>query len=143
MADASRSADPPQAASDSSRDPDDPNWPRPVVGALADERTELPVPDEQAFSPDYRPWRTVKLADGSETAVYLALDTVPQWTDPPTGVAAGSDDAQLPVPAMPYISATTKPRPQPPSNGLRVSNVSSFRVGARRDIRSFLPTPEQ
>ena len=37
-----------------------------------------------------------------ETAVYLALDTVPQWTDPPTGVAAGSDDAQLPVPAMPY-----------------------------------------
>jgi peptidoglycan/xylan/chitin deacetylase (PgdA/CDA1 family) len=102
VADASRSADPPQAASDSSRDPDDPNWPRPVVGALADERTELPVPDEQAFSPDYRPWRTVKLADGSETAVYLALDTVPQWTDPPTGVAAGSDDAQLPVPAMPY-----------------------------------------
>ena len=67
-----------------------------------DDAAIVPVPDEQAFSPDYRPWRTVKLADGSETAVYLALDTVPQWTDPPAGVAAGSDDAQLPVPAMPY-----------------------------------------
>jgi hypothetical protein len=102
VADASRSADSLQAASDPSRDPDDPNWPRPVVGSLADEHTELPVPDEQAFRTDYRPWRTVKLADGSETAVYLALDAVPQWTDPPAGVAAGSDAAQLPVPAMPY-----------------------------------------
>ena len=102
LADASMSADSPQAASDYSRDPDDPNWPRPVVELLADERTELPVPDEQAFSTDYRPWRTVKLADGSETAVYLALDAVPQWTDPPAGMTAGSHDAQLPAPAMPY-----------------------------------------
>jgi peptidoglycan/xylan/chitin deacetylase (PgdA/CDA1 family) len=102
VADASRSADSLQAASDPSRDPDDPNWTRPVVGSLANEHTELPVPDEQAFRTDYRPWRTVKLADGSETAVYLALDAVPQWTDPPASVAASSDDAQLPVPAMPY-----------------------------------------
>ena len=102
VADASRSADSPRAASDSSRNPDDPNWPLPVVGGLADERTELPVPDEQAFSTDYRPWRTVKLADGSETAVYFALDAVPQWTDPPAGTAAGSDDVRLPAPAMPY-----------------------------------------
>jgi hypothetical protein len=89
-------------ASDSLRDPNDRNWPRAVVGSPADERIELPVPDEQAFSTDYRPWRTVKLADGSETAVYLALDAVPQWTDAPAGLRAGSGDAQLPVPAMPY-----------------------------------------
>jgi peptidoglycan-N-acetylglucosamine deacetylase len=102
VADASRSADAPQATSDSSRDPDDPKWPRAVVGGPADQRTELPVPDEQAFSTDYRPWRTVKLAEGSETAVYLALDAVPQWTDPPAGMTAGSSDVQLPAPAMPY-----------------------------------------
>jgi peptidoglycan/xylan/chitin deacetylase (PgdA/CDA1 family) len=102
VADASKSADLPQAASDSSRDPNDPNWPRAVVGSLADERIELPVPDEQAFSIDYRPRRTVKLADGSETAVYLALDAVPQWSDAPAVMTATSGDAQLPAPAMPY-----------------------------------------
>jgi hypothetical protein len=99
-ADASRSADTPQAASDSLRDSEDPTWPKPVVG-LFGERSELPVPDEQAFSTLYRPWRTVKLADGSETAVYLALDAIPQWTDAPTGVT-GSNDAELPAPAIPY-----------------------------------------
>lgn len=71
----------------------------------ADDRTELPAPDERAFSTDYRPWRTVKLADGSETAVYLALDAVPQWTDPPAGMAAGPDNTQLPAPAMPYYES--------------------------------------
>jgi peptidoglycan-N-acetylglucosamine deacetylase len=100
-ADASRSADSPQAASDSLRDPEDQTWPKPVVGPLGDERSELPVPDEQAFSTLYRPWRTVKLADGSETAAYFALDAIPQWTDAPAGVT-GSNDAQLPAPAMPY-----------------------------------------
>jgi peptidoglycan/xylan/chitin deacetylase (PgdA/CDA1 family) len=100
--DTSTSVEAPQAASDPSRDPDDPNWPRPVAGTTADDRTELPAPDERAFNTDYRPWRTVKLADGSETAVYLALDAVPQWTDPPVGVAAGPDNAELPAPAMPY-----------------------------------------
>jgi peptidoglycan/xylan/chitin deacetylase (PgdA/CDA1 family) len=100
--DTSTSVETPQAASDPSRDPDDPNWPKPVAATLADDRTELPAPDERAFSTDYRPWRTVKLADGSETAVYLALDAVPQWTDPPTGVAPGPDNAELPAPAMPY-----------------------------------------
>ena len=102
VADASKSVDSPQAANDSSRDLNDPNWPRVVVGSLADERIELPVPDEQAFSTDYRPWRTVKLADGSETSVYLVLDAVPQWTDAPAGMTAAPDDAQLPAPAMPY-----------------------------------------
>jgi len=100
--DTSTSLETPQAASDPSRDPDDPNWPRPVAGTPADDRTELPTPDERAFSTDYRPWRTVKLADGSETAVYLALDAVPQWTDPPAGIATGPDNAELPAPAMPY-----------------------------------------
>ena len=102
VADASKSADSLQTVSDSSRDANNPNWPRAVVGSLADERIELPVPDEQAFNTDYRPWRTVKLADGSETAVYLALDAVPQWTDAPARVTTASDDAQLPAPAMPH-----------------------------------------
>ncbi len=100
--DTSTNVDTPQTANDSSRDPDDSNWPRPAAAAPADERTDLPAPDERAFSVDYRPWRTVKLADGSETAVYLALDAVPQWTDPPASMAAGPDDAELPAPAMPY-----------------------------------------
>src|SRR6516165_1769097 len=85
--DAATSVEAPEAASDPSHDPDDPNWPKPVAASVAEEHTELPAPDEQAFSVDYRPWRTVKLADGSETAVYLAFDAVPQWTDPPGSVA--------------------------------------------------------
>jgi peptidoglycan/xylan/chitin deacetylase (PgdA/CDA1 family) len=103
--DMSTSVEGSQAASDSSPDPDDPNWPKPAAGTVADARTELPAPDERAFSTDYRPWRTVKLADGSETAVYLALDAVPQWTDPPAGVAAGPDNAELPAPAVPYYDS--------------------------------------
>jgi peptidoglycan-N-acetylglucosamine deacetylase len=103
--DTSTSVEAPPAASDPSRDPDDPNWPRPVAGTPADDRTELPAPDERAFSTDYRPWRTVKLADGSEAAVYLALDAVPQWTDPPAGATADPDNTELPVPAMPYYDA--------------------------------------
>ena len=96
------SAEMPQTASDSSRDPDDPTWPKPIAASPADDRAELPAPDERGFSIDYRPWRTMKLADGSETAVYLALDAVPQWTDPPASVAAGPDNAELPAPAVPY-----------------------------------------
>jgi peptidoglycan/xylan/chitin deacetylase (PgdA/CDA1 family) len=99
--DPSTSVETPEATSDPSHDPDDPNWPSPVAAAPADDRTELPAPDERAFSIDYRPWRTVKLADGSETAVYLAIDAVPQWTDPPAGEAAGPDNAELPAPAIP------------------------------------------
>jgi hypothetical protein len=99
--DPSTSVEMPEATSDPSHDPDDPNWPSPVAAAPADDRTELPAPDERAFSIDYRPWRTVKLADGSETAVYLAIDAVPQWTDPPAGEAAGPDNAELPAPAIP------------------------------------------
>jgi peptidoglycan/xylan/chitin deacetylase (PgdA/CDA1 family) len=96
------STETPQMASDLSRDPDDLNWPKPVVELPAEEHSELPVPDEQSFSTDYRPWRTVKLADGSETAVYLAFDAVPQWTDAPARVMVGSDEAQLPAPEMPH-----------------------------------------
>ena len=100
--DASTSTETPQATSDPSRDPDDPNWPSPVAASPAEDHTEFPAPDERAFSIDYRPGRTAKLADGSETAVYLALDAVPQWSDPPANVAAGPDNAELPAPAMPY-----------------------------------------
>jgi peptidoglycan/xylan/chitin deacetylase (PgdA/CDA1 family) len=99
--DASTSVEPPEATSDSSHDADDPNWPSPVAVSPADDRAELPAPDERAFSIDYRPWQTVKLAVGSETAVYLAIDAVPQWTDPPVSVAAGPDNAELPAPAVP------------------------------------------
>ena len=60
-----------------------------------DEHTALPAPDEHAFGTDYRPWRTVILADGSAAATYLALDAVTQWTDAPARVAAGSDDAGI------------------------------------------------
>jgi len=102
LPDAATSVEAPEAASDPSHDPDDPNWPKPVAASLAEEHTELPAPDEQAFSVDCRPWRTVKLADGSETAVYLALDAVPQWTDPPGSVTGGPDNAELPAPAIPY-----------------------------------------
>ena len=102
LPDAATSVEAPEAASDPSHDPDDPNWPKPVAASLAEEHTKLPAPDEQAFSVDCRPWRTVKLADGSETAVYLALDAVPQWTDPPGSVTGGPDNAELPAPAIPY-----------------------------------------
>jgi hypothetical protein len=97
------SAEPAQEPSEASRDLDDPVWPQPVMGpSLADASAELSIPDEQALSADYRPWRSVKLADGSQTAVYLALDAVPQWADPPTPAPAGADEAQLPAPAVPY-----------------------------------------
>jgi peptidoglycan-N-acetylglucosamine deacetylase len=96
------SAEPAQEPSEASRDLDDPVWPRPVMGpSLAAASAELPIPDEQILSVDYRPWRAVKLADGSQTAVYLALDAVPQWADPPAPTL-GSDEAQLPAPAVPY-----------------------------------------
>ena len=95
------SADPTQAASEPSRDPDDPNWPKAEVRLASEERVELPAPDEEAFGTHYHPWRTVILADGSETAAHFALDAVPQWTDPPPAVAVTCDEPQLPVPAMP------------------------------------------
>jgi hypothetical protein len=101
LPDTSTSAEPPEATTDPSHDADDPKWPSPVAASPADDRAELPAPDERAFSIDYRPWRTVKLADGSETAVYLAIDAVPQWTDPPASAAAGPDNAELPAPAVP------------------------------------------
>jgi peptidoglycan/xylan/chitin deacetylase (PgdA/CDA1 family) len=101
LPDTSTSAEPPEPTTDPSHDADDPKWPSPVAASPADDRAELPAPDERAFSIDYRPWRTVKLADGSETAVYLAIDAVPQWTDPPASAAAGPESAELPAPAVP------------------------------------------
>jgi peptidoglycan-N-acetylglucosamine deacetylase len=95
-------AEPAPASEEPSGDADDPVWPRPVIGSIAEESADLPVPDQRALTAEYRPWRTVKLADGSQTAVYLALDAVPQWTDPPTALPAGSGEAQLPAPAVPY-----------------------------------------
>jgi peptidoglycan-N-acetylglucosamine deacetylase len=95
-------AEPAPASEEPTSDADDPVWPHPIIGSIAEQPAELPVPDERALSADYRPWRTVKLADGSQTAVYLALDAVPQWTDPPTALPAGSGEAQLPAPAVPY-----------------------------------------
>ena len=92
------SAETPQMADD----PDDANWPKPVVGLPAEDHSELPVPDEQSFSINYHPWRMVRLADGSQTAVYLGFDAVPQWTDPPASVATGPDEAQLPAPEVPH-----------------------------------------
>jgi peptidoglycan/xylan/chitin deacetylase (PgdA/CDA1 family) len=94
--------EPAPTAEEPTSDADDPVWPRPLVGSLPEERTELPVPDERTLSADYHPWRTVKLADGSQTAVYLALDAVPQWTDPPAVPPAAANEAQLPAPAVPY-----------------------------------------
>ena len=76
------SADPTQAASEPSRDPDDPNWPKAEVRLASRERVELPAPDEEAFGTHYHPWRTVILADGSETAAHFALDAVPQSSRP-------------------------------------------------------------
>jgi peptidoglycan/xylan/chitin deacetylase (PgdA/CDA1 family) len=47
------------------------------------EAIELPAPDDKAFATDYRPWRTVILADGSEAATHLALDAATQRADTP------------------------------------------------------------
>ncbi len=96
-------AEPTQVPEESAHDLDDPVWPKPFISpTLADAGAELAVPDEQVVSADYRPWRAVKLADGSQAAVSLALDAVPQWTDPPTPVQASSDEPQLPAPTVPY-----------------------------------------
>jgi peptidoglycan/xylan/chitin deacetylase (PgdA/CDA1 family) len=103
---ASTGVEPPQATSDGAHDPDDPNWPSAVAASPAEDRTELPAPDERAFAIDYRPWRTMKLADGSETARYFALDAVPQWSDPPSSAEIHSDRTELPVPAIPYFQGT-------------------------------------
>jgi peptidoglycan/xylan/chitin deacetylase (PgdA/CDA1 family) len=96
------SAEAAQTADEPAQDMDDPIWPKPLVDTLADVRAELPAPDVQVLCADYRPWHTVKLADGSQTAGYLALDAVPQWTDPPVATPVRSDEAGLPAPAVPY-----------------------------------------
>jgi hypothetical protein len=94
------SAEPLEVASDApARDRDDPDWPTPIAAPEADV-IELPAPDENAFATDYRPWRTVILADGSEAATYLALNAVTQWTDPPT-TPVTSHQSELPAPAIP------------------------------------------
>jgi peptidoglycan/xylan/chitin deacetylase (PgdA/CDA1 family) len=80
-----------------------PDWPKSVAPSTV-ERIALPAPDAKFFATDYRPWRTVVLADGSASAGYLALAAVAQWTDPP-GTAVLSDDTELPVPALEDIGS--------------------------------------
>jgi peptidoglycan/xylan/chitin deacetylase (PgdA/CDA1 family) len=77
----------------------DPDWPTAIAVPETD-AIELPAPDENTFATDYRPWRTVILADGSEAAKYLALNAVTQWADPPAAPVA-SDQPALPAPAIP------------------------------------------
>jgi hypothetical protein len=80
-------------------DRNEPVWPTVDSMPLAEDIV-LPAPDVNAFAIDYRPWRTVILADGSQTATYLALGAITQWNDPPAvPVAAGRP--QLPAPAIP------------------------------------------
>jgi hypothetical protein len=64
------------------------------------ERIELPAPDQDAFATGFRPWRTVVLADGSDSLVPLALAAVTQWADPPT-VPLACEETKLPAPAVP------------------------------------------
>jgi peptidoglycan/xylan/chitin deacetylase (PgdA/CDA1 family) len=80
-------------------DRNEPEWPTAVTSAVAAD-VALPAPDENGFATNYRPWRTVILADGSEAATYLALNAVTQWADPPANAPA-SDQPELPVPAIP------------------------------------------
>jgi hypothetical protein len=79
-------------------DRNEPDWP-PATAPIAD-NAELPAPDENAFATDYRPWRTVLLADDSEAAAYLALDAVTQWADP-VATPPAFGEPELPVPALP------------------------------------------
>jgi peptidoglycan/xylan/chitin deacetylase (PgdA/CDA1 family) len=92
-------SDPPREAADQlPLDRNEPDWPMPTALSAAED-IELPAPDENAFATAFRPWRTVILADGAETAAYLALDAVTQWADPPA-IVLSPDAPQLPVPAM-------------------------------------------
>jgi len=65
-------------ASEPPLDGNEPDCPKPVILPDA-EAIELPAPDDKAFATDYRPWRTVILADGSEAATHLALDAVSRY----------------------------------------------------------------
>jgi peptidoglycan/xylan/chitin deacetylase (PgdA/CDA1 family) len=91
-------ADPPPA------DTSDPVWPT-ALAIPVEERVELPAPDEDLFAADYSPWRAVILADGSASAVSLALPAVPHWSEPPA-IEEDADEAELPAPSMPvYFGA--------------------------------------
>jgi peptidoglycan/xylan/chitin deacetylase (PgdA/CDA1 family) len=90
---------PREVASEPPLDRNEPDWPTSLTLPTA-EAIELPAPDENVFATDYRPWRTVILADGSEAATHLALDAVTQWADP-LATAVTSDEPELPAPAIP------------------------------------------
>jgi peptidoglycan/xylan/chitin deacetylase (PgdA/CDA1 family) len=80
-------------------DRNEPDWPTAVTSPVTED-IALPTPDESAFATNYRPWRTVILADGSGAATFLALNAVTQWADPPAHPPT-SDQAELPAPAIP------------------------------------------
>jgi hypothetical protein len=80
-------------------DRNEPDWPTAATSPVAED-VVLAAPDENGFATNYRPWRTVILADGSAAATYLALNAVTQWADPPAG-APTSDQPELSAPAIP------------------------------------------
>jgi len=80
-----------------------PNWPD-AVAAQTTNTTNLPAHDAMAFATDYRPWRTVVLADRSASAGYLALAAVAQWSDPPR-TPSPSVEPELPAPAIEDVAA--------------------------------------
>jgi peptidoglycan/xylan/chitin deacetylase (PgdA/CDA1 family) len=80
-----------------------PNWPD-VVAAQATNIINLSAPDAMAFATDYRPWRTVVLADRSASAGYLALAAVAQWSDPPR-TSPRAAEPELPAPAIEDVAA--------------------------------------
>ncbi len=79
-------------------DRSDPNWPIIVAGPAPD-RIVLAAPEANSFATDYRPWRTIMLADGAAGAGLLAAAADTQWPDP-SGAALPSTDAELPAPSL-------------------------------------------
>ena len=76
----------------------DPNWPTIVAGPTPD-RIVLAAPEANSFATDYRPWRTIMLADGAAGAGLLAAAADTQWPDS-SGAALPSTAAELPAPSL-------------------------------------------
>jgi peptidoglycan/xylan/chitin deacetylase (PgdA/CDA1 family) len=80
-------------------DRNEPDWPSAMTSPIGED-IALAAPDQNVFATNYRPWRTVILADGSATAIDLALGAVTQWADPPVRPLT-SDQSELPAPTIP------------------------------------------